>query len=131
MRLFLRRFPILGGLQLFALLCLAMASLRYATARQASPKYFRSDPTTTLIVTTTADSGPGSLRAAIAATNDGDTIQFDAGLNGQTIILTSGELAINKNITIDGPGPSQLAVSGSNSSRIFHLMAGHTAMIEG
>src|SRR6267142_2880963 len=131
MRLFLRRFPILGGLQLFALLCAAMASLRYATARQASPKYFRSDPTTTLVVTTTADSGPGSLRAALAAANDGDTIQFDPALNGQTITLTSGELTVDKNLTITGPGPDQLAVSGSLASRIFHIMSGHTVVIEG
>src|SRR5258707_9240171 len=51
----------------------------------------------TLIVTTTADSGPGSLRSAIAASSDGDTIQFDPALNGQAISLTSGELVIDKN----------------------------------
>ena len=31
------------------------------------------------LVTTTADSGPGSLRDAIAAARNGDTIQFDPG----------------------------------------------------
>ena len=85
----------------------------------------------TLTVTTTADSGAGSLRDTIAAASDGDTIQFDAALNGQTITLTSAELVIDKNITINGLGPSQLAVSGSNAFRIFHVMPGHTAMIEG
>ena len=89
---------------LFALLCTALAGLGSAEAA-------------TLTVTTTADGGAGSLRAAIASSSDGDTIQFDPALNGQTINLTSGELPINKNLTIDGPGPSQLAVSGSNSSR--------------
>ena len=80
MRLLLRfAFPILGGLQLFALLCAAMAGAEYFRGHAA-----------TLTVTTTADSGPGSLRAAIAAASDGDTIQFDAALNGQTITLTSG-----------------------------------------
>ncbi|MGZ4238391.1 MAG: hypothetical protein ACXVWT_20180, partial [Solirubrobacteraceae bacterium] len=38
-------------------------------------------------VTTTADSGAGSLRAAIAASAAGDTINFDPSLNGQTITL--------------------------------------------
>jgi hypothetical protein len=86
----------------------------------------------TLIVTTTADSGAGSLRAAIAAASDGDTIQFDAALNGQTIGLTSGELAINKNITISGPGPGLLAVSRSSGTfRIFHVLPGHTDTIQG
>jgi hypothetical protein len=75
----------------------------------------------TLTVMTTADSGPGSLRADIAAAQSGDTINFDPGLNGQTITLTSGELAISKSLTIEGPGVSQLAVSGNGASRIFDV----------
>ena len=86
----------------------------------------------TLIVTSTADSGAGSLRAAIAAASDGDTIQFDAALNGQSIMLTSAELAIDKNITIiSGPGPNLLTVSVSGVFRIFHVMPGRTVMIGG
>jgi hypothetical protein len=91
MRIFLCRFPARGGVQLFALLCAMMAGAQSLHAA-------------TIIVTTTADSGAGSLRDAIAAASDGDTIQFAAALNGQTISLTSGELAIDKNITISGAG---------------------------
>jgi hypothetical protein len=59
----------------------------------------------TLTVTSTADSGPGSLRAEIAAAQGGDTIVFDPSLAGQRINLTSGELAITKNLDIEGtPG---------------------------
>ena len=59
----------------------------------------------TLTVTSTSDSGAGSLRAEIAAAHGGDTIVFDAGLADQTISLTSGELEINKSLTIQGtPG---------------------------
>jgi len=94
MRLLLRLFPTSsGGLQLLALFCVALAgagSIRAAT----------------LTVTSTADSGAGSLRDAIAASSDGDLIQFDAALNGQTIGLSSTELVIGKNIRISGPGPS-------------------------
>ncbi len=83
-----------------------------------------------LIVTNTADSGAGSLRAAIAAASDGDTIEFDAALNGQTII--TGGFGIDKNITINGPGPNQLAVSGSGSqSRVFRITPGHVVIIAG
>ena len=87
----------------------------------------------TLIVTTTGDNGVGSLRATIAAATDGDTIQFDPALNGQTISLTSGGFGIAKNITISGPGPAVLAVSRSSGSlfRIFEIMPGHTVVIEG
>jgi hypothetical protein len=56
----------------------------------------------TLSVTTYADSGPGSLRAEIAAAKSGDTIVFAPSLAGTTIQLTSGELVINKSVTIQG-----------------------------
>jgi hypothetical protein len=75
----------------------------------------------TLTVTGPADSGAGSLRADIAAANSGDTIVFDPSLNGQTIKLTGGELLINKNLTIQGPGASQLTISGNNTHRVFEI----------
>src|SRR6266850_8363457 len=121
MHLFLRRLPALGGLQLFALLCAMTAGTSSIHAG-------------TIIVTTTADSGTGSLRAAIAAAGNGDTIQFDPALNGQSITLTSGELTVDKNITIDGPGANQLAVkksSGAPDFRIFHILLGHSFILRG
>jgi hypothetical protein len=86
---------------------------------------------TTLIVTSTADSGAGSLRDAIAAATDGDIIQFDATLNGQTINLTSAPLDIDKNITISGFGPNLLAIATPQDFDIFRVMSGHTVTIEG
>ena len=75
----------------------------------------------TLTVRNTLDSGAGSLRAEIAAAHDRDTIVFAPSLDGQTITLTSGELLIKHNLTITGPGASQLAVSGNNASRVFEV----------
>ena len=80
----------------------------------------------TFVVTNTNDSGPGSLRDTIAGAADGDTIQFDAALNGQTITLTSGDLVIERNLTIDGPGADQLTVqrstaNGTPAFRIFSI----------
>jgi hypothetical protein len=79
-----------------------------------------------LIVTNTNDSGTGSLRDTIARAGDGDTIQFHAALKGKTITLTSGQLEINQALTIEGPGPDQLAVrrstaSGTPAFRIFNI----------
>src|SRR5207248_2492632 len=50
------------------------------------------------VVTSNADSGTGSLRAMIAAACPGSTITFANGIS--PISLTSGELVINKNLTI-------------------------------
>jgi len=73
----------------------------------------------TLIVTNNSDSGPGSLRAEIAAAKSGDSIVFAPSLNGQTITLTSGELVINKRLNIQGPGAGQLAISGNRQYLAF------------
>src|SRR6516165_3699459 len=75
----------------------------------------------TLTVTNNLDSGAGSLRADIAAAQSGDTINFAPRLDGQTITLTSGYLAISNNLTIQGPGASLLTISGNHLSQVFHV----------
>src|SRR5512133_3994882 len=80
-----------------------------------------------ITVTNTNDSGPGSLRQALADASDGDTVTF--AVTG-AIQLTSGELVINNSITISGPGADSLAVF-SNGFRIFHVMPGPTVTIAG
>lgn len=72
----------------------------------------------TITVTSTNDSGPGSLRQALAGANDGDTITF--AVTG-IIELTSGELLVDRSITISGPGADSLAVDGNNTSRVFYI----------
>ena len=75
----------------------------------------------TLIVSSTSDSGQGSLREAIALAKNGDTIQFSKKLSEKTIVLKSGQLVLNKNLTIDGKDATNLTISGNNSSRVFYL----------
>ena len=74
-------------------------------------------------VTNLADHGPGSLRQAIDASPPGSTITFDANLSG-TILLTSGNLNIVKNLVIRGPVARTLAVSGGESGYIVHVVGG-------
>jgi parallel beta-helix repeat protein len=85
----------------------------------------------TLTVTNANDSGAGSLRAEIAAAKGGDTIVFAPSLDGQTITLTSGELYINKSLTISGPGAAQLTVSGGKTTRIFEVAAKNQLALSG
>jgi hypothetical protein len=75
----------------------------------------------TLTVLNNLDSGAGSLRDAITSAESGDTIVFAPSLNGQTITLASGELAISKSLDIEGPGASLLAVSGNRAGRVFDV----------
>src|SRR5205823_3937951 len=82
----------------------------------------------TRTVTNLNDSGPGSLRAQIAASGPGDTINFSVSLPN-TITLTSGELLIDKNLTINGPGAGSLTVARSSAGgtpdfRIFNCSNG-------
>src|SRR5262245_48532598 len=82
----------------------------------------------TITVTNTNDSGPGSLRQAIGDASSGDTIKFDTGLNGQTITLTSGRIAIETSVTIAGPGPTNLTISGNHSQGILGVFSGTTVI---
>jgi parallel beta-helix repeat protein len=91
----------------------------------------------TLTVSNTDDSGPGSLRAAVAQTNSdggGDTIVFSSLFTTpQTITLPSGQLELtgtSGTTIITGPGAKLLTVSGNNASRIFEV-EGASAAISG
>jgi hypothetical protein len=80
----------------------------------------------TITVTNTNDSGPGSLRQSLADANDGDTIDF--AVTG-SITLTSGELLLDKSITISGPGTDNLTVDGNSKSRVLHIGSGRSVTI--
>jgi hypothetical protein len=82
------------------------------------------------VVTNTADSGPGSLRAMLLSAPAGSIVQFQAGLSG-TITLTSGTLSITKNLTIAGPGASLITVSGNNRFEDFDIGPAITVTISG
>jgi predicted outer membrane repeat protein len=82
----------------------------------------------TITITNTNDSGPGSLRQALTSANDGDTIAFAVTGN---ITLTSGGLLVAKNVTISGPGASQLSVDGNQALLVFGIFPGKTAAISG
>ena len=71
-----------------------------------------------------------SLREAINAANANPTTNttmitfatnvpgISTGVTG-TITLTNGQLAISKSVSINGPGMTNLTVSGNNSNRVF------------
>ncbi|MBD2112399.1 MULTISPECIES: DUF4347 domain-containing protein [Cyanophyceae] len=74
-----------------------------------------------ITVTSTADNGAGSLRAAIASAPAGSVIKFASTLANKTIALTSGELYLSRNLTIDATEVANLTISGNNRSRVFQV----------
>ncbi|MEG4264202.1 DUF4347 domain-containing protein, partial [Microcoleus sp. POL1_C1] len=107
-------------------------NLEFASGQIESPLALQADAMAsyqgdlaTIVVANNSDSGPGSLRAAIATAVAGDIITFAPGLASQTITLTSGQLDIpaGKNITIDGAAAPGLTISGNNASRAFFVNA--------
>src|SRR5690606_11584578 len=93
-----------------AILCLALVA-PLATQNMARAQG-------TILVTTNADSGAGSLRQAVLDVEDGDTITFVDGL--ETIDLTE-QIVINKSLTIAGPGADVLTIRSDGSDRVFGI----------
>jgi uncharacterized protein (TIGR03437 family) len=84
-----------------------------------------------IVVTTLADSGLGSLRAAITnanASSGGVTITF--AVNG-TINLLSALPALTQSMTITGPGASSLVIDGGGAVQVFNITTGITVTISG
>ncbi|HEY3290754.1 MAG TPA: choice-of-anchor Q domain-containing protein, partial [Anaerolineae bacterium] len=86
---------------------------------------------TTRTVTTTADSGSGSLRQAVLDSAPGDTIVFSTVTFGtpQTVLL-SAAIEISRSVTIDGSTVVFTpTLSGGASSGVFNINADSTLSI--
>jgi hypothetical protein len=85
----------------------------------------------TVMVTSGADSGSGTLRAALASSAfSGEIIDFAA--NVRTIDLTSAGLTISTNVTIQndlGTGP--VTIDGGGQFTVFTVSGGMTASLSG
>lgn len=64
-------------------------------------------------VTNNNDSGPGSLRQALADVDPFGEVRLDASIDGMTIALTSGELVIDKQISLFGTDAPGAVIDGS------------------
>jgi hypothetical protein len=79
----------------------------------------------THFVTNCADTGAGSLRAAVAAASDGDLVDLRT-LGCRRIVLTSGPIDVPQaSLVVRGAGIDRLAISGNYASSVFrHSGAG-------
>jgi hypothetical protein len=75
------------------------------------------------VVSNTDDSGPGSLRDAVALAAPNATITFAPALSGETITLLS-QLLLDKDVTIDASSlVDGIELSGDDATRIFRVDA--------
>jgi predicted outer membrane repeat protein len=84
----------------------------------------------TITVSSDADTGANTLRAALATASPGDTIDFAASV--RTIDLTSAGLTIGTSVTIQndlGTGP--VIIDGGEQFRVFTVSANVTASLSG
>lgn len=87
---------------------------------------------TDIVVTSNLDSGPSTLRQALADVCPGGTVDL-SGIAGQTIALSSGATSYNFNgrlyiatdVTILGGG---VTISGSGATRIFFVQGGNITL---
>jgi hypothetical protein len=86
------------------------------------------------VVTSLANDGAGSLRAEILAASQGAAITFDPALTAggpATITLTTGQLEVAMDLTIQGPGAALLTVSGNFGSRVFNITGAADVTLSG
>ncbi|NVZ52365.1 DUF4347 domain-containing protein [Pseudomonas sp. B6002] len=85
----------------------------------------------TWTATNNANTGVGSLRAALASAQNGDIVTFSSSM---TVQLTS-ELLINKNITVDGDlnndGVADVTLDGQYKTRVVEITSGSTVTLDG
>lgn len=77
-------------------------------------------------VTNLQDSGPGSLRAAVAMADGvarGELVRigFAVGLRGQITLASPIAVGPSYNVSIGGPGAGALRISGNDATRLFDV----------
>jgi len=82
-----------------------------------------------LTVTNINDSGANSFRERVSAATSGDIIEFDSSISNSTVYLTSGEVVIDKHLTIRAN--KDITLDGMNNSRILYSNPNLTISLEG
>jgi hypothetical protein len=88
-------------------------------------------PPDSIPVTNCDDSGPGSLRDAVASAVSGDTIDL-TNTGCSLITLTTGAIGIGQaSLTLQGPGLGYLAISGNHASQVLLHTGSGTLSVDG
>ncbi|MGB4849161.1 MAG: hypothetical protein WBP41_14655, partial [Saprospiraceae bacterium] len=108
----------------------ATLTVRNSTTTCSSISYPITVTITPGVVMNLADAGAGSLRDLIACVPSGSTITFDPSIWNSTILLTTGPILINKNITLSGPtGADLINISANGTPPVFNITLGNLEFI--
>jgi Right handed beta helix region len=107
------------------------------------PPYPTTNSTQRYVVNSTADTGPGSLRWAVAQANEHpgpDSVTFSPLINHQNISVTSAPIAITDSIHVAGNQANTTVINGHHqvpqfftvsATNVAHLYFTHIALYEG
>ena len=104
--------------------CLAAALVPCPPARAAERGWLHahapSSGSSIFVASCADDGGPETLRAAVAASASGDTVDLTK-LTCSTITLVGGQIEVHvDDLTINGPGENALTIDGNYNGRVFH-----------
>ena len=125
--------PLLGSPAIDAALATALTTDQRGDQRPVgpAPDIGAVEYETSPVITTTNDSGAGSLRYAVTYSPNGAALSFAPALSNQPIVLTSGEITLNQNVTLDASGLANGAtVSGNSNSPIFLVNYGVNVVLK-
>jgi len=76
-----------------------------------------------LVTSNADDGGAGTLRSQIASASEGSIVLIAPGVTN--IVLTSGEITIDKSLTVTGNGLINTTINANGASRIFNITDGN------
>ena len=127
------KYQVGDGIELVGMTVFAVAGLVLAAIDICAeiPLHITADHQIEMTVTVIVDKARARAPPVAANACPGGVITFDPAINGQTLVLTSGELFIHTNLSIVGPGPERFAISGNGSQRVFSIGPGVTSFLAG
>ncbi len=85
-----------------------------------------------LQVTSVADDGPGTLRRVLRDAGAGAVVTFATNLAGRTLLLTSGQLRVERNVTVDASSlAGGVRIDGNRAGRVFYVGTNTVVVLNG
>lgn len=85
-----------------------------------------------LQVTSGADDGPGTLRRVLRDAGAGAVVTFATNLAGRAVLLTSGQLRLDRSVTVDASAlVGGVRIDGNRGGRVFYVETNAVVVLNG